>query len=294
MARLARLSCSPPPATGLTMADASSSAAPPGSSLRRSCQGPPCARSSGRPDGVNRRLRLAFALVALAAGLVNLALLLRLRTRHDLEAPFAETLLATLGVSWSFVAAGLVAWARRPGNRTGALMVAAGVCLLPQRPGPDPHGARIRPLVPGGQPAGGHPRPSARRLPGRPRDHPPAARLPRRQLRHYRAAGAGATVIGGRRRTRLRSVSTRPARHRRAPRTRAERGGAGGLQPDCGGGGRAAAGGCGGAVAAGAHLPSPQPRSSRPGRDRPGGAVPDPPGAHGGRAALAGTARRWV
>src|SRR6266516_4073856 len=129
MARLARLSCSPPPATGLTMADASSSAAPPGSSLRRSCQGPPCARSSGRPDGVSRRLRLAFALVALAAGLVNLALLLRLRTRHDLEAPFAETLLATLGVSWSFVAAGLVAWARRPGNRTGALMVAAGLAF---------------------------------------------------------------------------------------------------------------------------------------------------------------------
>ena len=78
---------------------------------------------------MSRRLRLAFALVALAAGLVNLALLLRLRTRHDLEAPFAETLLATLGVSWSFVAAGLVAWARRPGNRTGALMVAAGLAF---------------------------------------------------------------------------------------------------------------------------------------------------------------------
>ena len=32
-------------------------------------------------------------------------------------------------MSWSFVAAGLVAWSRRPDNRTGALMVAVGLAF---------------------------------------------------------------------------------------------------------------------------------------------------------------------
>jgi signal transduction histidine kinase len=74
---------------------------------------------------MNPRLRLVLALVALAAGLVNLALLLR--AGDDRPRPLAYLLISVLGVSWSFVAAGLVAWTRRPGNRTGALMVAVGL-----------------------------------------------------------------------------------------------------------------------------------------------------------------------
>jgi signal transduction histidine kinase len=71
------------------------------------------------------RLRLALALAALAGGLVNLALLLR--TGHGRPEPLAYLLVAIIGVSWSFVAAGLAAWSRRPENRTGALMVAVGL-----------------------------------------------------------------------------------------------------------------------------------------------------------------------
>jgi hypothetical protein len=74
---------------------------------------------------MSSRLRLALALTALAAGLVNLALLLG--TEHARPEPLAYLLLIIVGVSWSFVAAGLVAWSRRPGNRTGALMVAVGL-----------------------------------------------------------------------------------------------------------------------------------------------------------------------
>jgi hypothetical protein len=35
--------------------------------------------------------------------------------------------IAIVGVSWSFVTAGLVAWRHRPDKRTGALMVAVGL-----------------------------------------------------------------------------------------------------------------------------------------------------------------------
>ena len=34
------------------------------------------------------------------------------------------------GVGWSFAGAGLVAWSRRPENRTGAMMVAVGLAYL--------------------------------------------------------------------------------------------------------------------------------------------------------------------
>lgn len=61
---------------------------------------------------MSSRLRLALALTALAAGLVNLALLLG--TEHARPEPLAYLLLIIVGVSWSFVAAGLVAWSRRP------------------------------------------------------------------------------------------------------------------------------------------------------------------------------------
>ena len=76
---------------------------------------------------MNPRLRLALALAALAGGLVNLALVLG--SGHDRPEPLAYLLVAIIGVSWSFVAAGLVAWSRRPENRTGALMVAVGLAF---------------------------------------------------------------------------------------------------------------------------------------------------------------------
>jgi signal transduction histidine kinase len=69
--------------------------------------------------------RLALALTTLAVGLVNAALVLRAGDARPRPLPY---LLVTLvGVSWSFVGAGLVAWSRRPGNRTGMLMVAVGL-----------------------------------------------------------------------------------------------------------------------------------------------------------------------
>jgi signal transduction histidine kinase len=74
---------------------------------------------------MNPRLRLVLPVTALVAGLVNLALLLQ--AGDDRPGPLAYMLVAVIGVSWSFVAAGLVAWSRRPSNRTGALMVAVGL-----------------------------------------------------------------------------------------------------------------------------------------------------------------------
>jgi signal transduction histidine kinase len=74
---------------------------------------------------MNRRLRLVLALAALVAGLVNLVLLLV--AGDDRPDSLAYLLITILGVSWSFGAAGLVAWTHRPGNRTGALMVAVGL-----------------------------------------------------------------------------------------------------------------------------------------------------------------------
>jgi hypothetical protein len=74
-----------------------------------------------------RRLRLALALVALAAGLVNLALIVRADDARPRSLLYL--LIAIVGVSWSFVVAGLVAWSRRPANRTGALMVAVGLAF---------------------------------------------------------------------------------------------------------------------------------------------------------------------
>ena len=74
---------------------------------------------------MNPRLRLALALAALVAGVVNVVLLLR--AGDERARPLAYLLITIVGVSWSFVVAGLIAWSRRPENRTGALMVAVGL-----------------------------------------------------------------------------------------------------------------------------------------------------------------------
>jgi signal transduction histidine kinase len=71
------------------------------------------------------RLRLVLAILALAAGLGNLALNLT----SDVEPPFVFTPYLGLLVGWSFVAGGLIAWSRRADTterRIGVLMVATG------------------------------------------------------------------------------------------------------------------------------------------------------------------------
>ena len=68
-----------------------------------------------------RRALVALGLASLAAGLIAVALELASDHADDrgLRATFA------LLVGWSFAGTGLLAWWRRPANRTGALMVAA-------------------------------------------------------------------------------------------------------------------------------------------------------------------------
>jgi PAS domain S-box-containing protein len=67
-------------------------------------------------------LRLALWPVALLAGFGALGLYLT--SNHDDEAAISAVLTLLLG--WSFALSGLVAWSRRPQNRFGPLMVAAG------------------------------------------------------------------------------------------------------------------------------------------------------------------------
>jgi len=77
---------------------------------------------------MNPRLRLALTLAAVVAGLANVAL--PLRAGDDRPDSLVYLLITIIGVGWSFVGAGLVAWSRRPKNRTGALMVAVGLAQL--------------------------------------------------------------------------------------------------------------------------------------------------------------------
>jgi signal transduction histidine kinase len=69
-----------------------------------------------------RRALLALAVAAVAVGIVFLTLVL------GSDHVDSRGLTAALGllVGWSFTLTGLLAWWRRPGNRTGALMTAAG------------------------------------------------------------------------------------------------------------------------------------------------------------------------
>ena len=69
-----------------------------------------------------RRALLALGLAALAAGAVFVLLVLGSEHVHTRGVTAALGLL----VGWSFTGIGLLAWWRRPGNRTGALMTAAG------------------------------------------------------------------------------------------------------------------------------------------------------------------------
>ena len=72
-----------------------------------------------------QRLRLVapWAALALAAGTVCLVLLIRSHHQHESPVGIAVDLV----VGWSFATSGLVAWARRPENNTGRLLVAVAL-----------------------------------------------------------------------------------------------------------------------------------------------------------------------
>ncbi|MGZ4409813.1 MAG: hypothetical protein ACXVY6_13685, partial [Gaiellaceae bacterium] len=70
------------------------------------------------------RARIALALVALAAGIA-----VAFAVVHEGRDKVLDAVLG-VGIGWSFVASGLVAWARRPQNAIGRVMVLAGLLRL--------------------------------------------------------------------------------------------------------------------------------------------------------------------
>jgi signal transduction histidine kinase len=68
------------------------------------------------------RKRFLLALAALAAGLAVAWLMLT----NDARRATATDVFLTLGIGWSFVASGLVAWQLRPSNAIGPVMIATG------------------------------------------------------------------------------------------------------------------------------------------------------------------------
>jgi signal transduction histidine kinase len=66
---------------------------------------------------------------ALAAGGVALGVLAYRVQVDNVHSP-SQRALATVAVAWAFLASGLVAWTRRPQNRMGLLLTAAGFALL--------------------------------------------------------------------------------------------------------------------------------------------------------------------
>lgn len=72
------------------------------------------------------RRRFVLALAALAAGLAIAGLMLT----NDVRPPDTTDAFVVVGVAWSFVASGLVAWQLRPGNSIGPVMVVTGFLQL--------------------------------------------------------------------------------------------------------------------------------------------------------------------
>ena len=71
-----------------------------------------------------KRARIALALVALATGIAVVFVVAHEGKENVLDAVLG------VGIGWSFVAAGLVAWARRPESAIGRVMVFAGLLRL--------------------------------------------------------------------------------------------------------------------------------------------------------------------
>jgi signal transduction histidine kinase len=82
----------------------------------------------GFPDARHRRLRLQLAFV-LGGAAVALGVAAYRVQANNLPFPHAWAA-AQVAVGWAFVLAGLFAWLRRPTNRLGPLMLAAGMALL--------------------------------------------------------------------------------------------------------------------------------------------------------------------
>ena len=77
-------------------------------------------------DDLHMRHMRAVVLIAGGAALGAAAYHVQV---HDLGSPTSRAV-ATVVVAWAFLAAGLVAWSRRPANLVGPLMIAAGLALL--------------------------------------------------------------------------------------------------------------------------------------------------------------------
>ena len=71
---------------------------------------------------MSRRLLVAIGLAGFACGIAIAAITL---ASDHIDDPGVEAALRLL-TGWSFIGTGLFAWWRRPANRTGLLMVAAG------------------------------------------------------------------------------------------------------------------------------------------------------------------------
>jgi signal transduction histidine kinase len=76
-------------------------------------------------------VRQRWVLVFLAAGFVLGILGYQALVDHARQPPWEAA--AHIGVAWTFLAAGLIAWVRRPDSRIGALLTAAGFALLVRR-----------------------------------------------------------------------------------------------------------------------------------------------------------------
>jgi signal transduction histidine kinase len=76
---------------------------------------------------VRRRWIFALGTAALALGVVCYLELVDAGRQSDAQAA------AHIGVAWTYIGAGLIAWARRPQSRIGALLVGAGFALLVRR-----------------------------------------------------------------------------------------------------------------------------------------------------------------
>jgi len=74
-----------------------------------------------------KALRIVLALAAIPFGLYGYHILV-----HDLHSS-SQNAVASVVVAWTFVAAGLVAWARRPDSRVGILMAFVGYALLERK-----------------------------------------------------------------------------------------------------------------------------------------------------------------
>src|SRR6187397_359395 len=102
-----------------TSARSSTSAARAGSCPRPSCPVRPCTLCFDRAMRTRILAVLTLALAATAG-----ALYLTLTSDHEENAVFISAVY--LVIVWSFVATGLLAWARRPTNKFGPLMASVG------------------------------------------------------------------------------------------------------------------------------------------------------------------------